>query len=125
MSTNGHRKGKVAQVIGPVVDIEFFTEELPPINQAIKIEDKARGIDLTCEVAGHLGENTVRTVAMSATQGLVRGMECIDTGAPITVPVGPAALGRVFDLLGNPIDGKGPVDANMHMLPIHRLGAAV
>jgi F-type H+-transporting ATPase subunit beta len=120
MSTNGQRKGKVAQVIGPVVDIEFFAEELPPINQAIRITDKEREIDLTCEVAEHLGHNLVRTVAMSATQGLVRGMEAIDTGGPITIPVGPAALGRVFDLLGNPIDGKGPVESE-HRLPIHRL----
>ena len=119
MSTTGQRRGKVAQVIGPVVDIEFFTEELPPINQAVKIDDKARGIDLTCEVAEHLGARIVRTVAMAATQGLVRGMEAIDTGGPITVPVGPPALGRVFDLLGNPIDGKGPVKAE-HLLPIHR-----
>ena len=92
MSTVEHQKGKVAQVIGPVVDIEFFTENLPPINQAITIDDQARGIHLTCEVAGHLGDNTVRTVAMNLTQGLVRGMEAIDTGSPITVPVGPAAL---------------------------------
>ncbi len=119
MSTNGHRKGKVVQVIGPVVDIEFFTEPLPPINQAIRIDDDARGIHLVCEVAGHLGDNTVRTVAMSATQGLVRGMEAVDTGSPITMPVGEAALGRVFDLLGNPIDGKGPVHAKLR-LPIHR-----
>ncbi len=120
MSTNGHQKGKIAQVIGPVVDVEFFTENLPAINNAIKIEDKEKGIDLTVEVAGHLGDNTVRTVAMSATQGLVRGMEAIDTGAPITVPVGATSLGRIFDLLGNAIDGKGPVNAKMK-LPIHRL----
>src|SRR5438876_8020404 len=113
------RKGKVAQVIGPVVDVEFFTEDLPGINNAIKIEDKAKGIDLTVEVAGHLGDNTVRTVAMSATQGLVRGMEAVDTGGPISVPVGHSSLGRIFDLLGNPIDGKGPVDAKLR-LPIHR-----
>jgi len=119
MSTVEHQKGKVAQVIGPVVDIEFFTENLPPINQAITIDDKAGGIHLTCEVAGHLGDNTVRTVAMNLTQGLVRGMEAIDTGAPITVPVGPASLGRVLDLLGNPIDGKGPINAKVK-LPIHR-----
>lgn len=119
MSSNGHRKGKIAQVIGPVVDVEFFTEELPPINTAITINDEARHIHLTCEVAEHLGERIVRTVAMAATQGLVRGMEAIDTGAPITVPVGPAALGRVFDLLGNPIDGKGAVKLDK-MLPIHR-----
>jgi F-type H+-transporting ATPase subunit beta len=119
MSTSGQRKGKVAQVIGPVVDVEFFTEELPPINTAITIADKAKGTTLTVEVAGHLGDNLVRTVAMSATQGLVRGMEAIDTGAPISVPVGPTSLGRIFDLLGNAIDGKGPVDAKMK-LPIHR-----
>ena len=119
MATNGHRKGKIAQVIGPVVDIEFFTDDLPPINNAIKVVDAARQIDLTCEIAEHLGEHVVRTVAMAATQGLVRGMEAIDTGAPITVPVGPAAIGRVFDLLGNPIDGKGPVKSD-HTLPIHR-----
>jgi F-type H+-transporting ATPase subunit beta len=119
MSTNGHRRGKVAQVIGPVVDVEFFTEDLPPINSAIKITDKEKNINLTVEVAGHMGDNTVRTVAMSATQGLVRGMEAIDTGAPITVPVGPTSLGRIFDLLGNPIDGKGPVTSKVN-LPIHR-----
>ena len=119
MNAIGIRKGKVAQVIGPVVDVEFFTDELPPINSAITITDKARGIDVTCEAASHLGEHLVRTVAMSATRGLVRGMEAIDTGAPITVPVGPACLGRVFDLLGRPVDGKGPV-VSPHMLPIHR-----
>jgi len=120
MSTaTAQRKGKVAQVIGPVVDVEFFAAEMPAINHAIKIQDKARGIDLTVEVAGHLGENTVRTVAMSSTQGLVRGMEAVDTGAPITVPVGATSLGRIFDLLGNPIDGKGPVNAKVR-LPIHR-----
>src|SRR5580658_2926257 len=120
MSTDEHQKGKVAQVIGPVVDIEFFTDHLPPINNAITITDKEHGINLTCEVAGHLGDNTVRTVAMNLTQGLVRGMEAIDTGGPITVPVGATSLGRIFDLLGNVIDGKGPVNAKMR-LPIHRL----
>ena len=100
------RKGKVAQVIGPVVDVEFFTEEMPAINSAITITDLAKGIDLTVEVAGHLGDHIVRTVSMSATQGLVRGMEAIDTGGPITVPVGHTSLGRIFDLLGRPIDGK-------------------
>ncbi|MBM3858484.1 MAG: F0F1 ATP synthase subunit beta [Verrucomicrobia bacterium] len=119
MSNTVQRKGKVAQVIGPVVDVEFFTEELPPINTAITITDKAKGMNLTVEVAGHLGNNIVRTVAMSATQGLVRGMEAVDTGAPIAIPVGPSSLGRIFDLLGNPIDGKGPVTATTK-LPIHR-----
>src|SRR6266478_5320148 len=107
MSTTAVRKGKIAQVIGPVVDVEFFSEEMPAINNAIKIDDEAKGIHLTVEVAGHMGENTVRTVAMSATQGLVRGMEAIDTGGPITVPVGHSSLGRIFDLLGNPITAKG------------------
>jgi len=119
MSTTAQRKGKVAQVIGPVVDIEFFTEEMPAINNAITITDKDKGIDITVEVAGHLGDGLVRTVSMSATQGLVRGMEAIDTGAAITIPVGHSSLGRIFDLLGRPIDNKGPVDAKMH-LPIHR-----
>ena len=98
MSTTAVRKGKVAQVIGPVVDIEFFSEEMPAINNAITIDDQAKGIHLTAEVAGHLGDNTVRTVAMSLTQGLVRGMEAIDTGGPISVPVGHSSLGRVFDI---------------------------
>ncbi len=119
MSTTAQRKGKVAQVIGPVVDIEFFTEEMPAINNAITITDKDKGIDITVEVAGHLGDGLVRTVSMSATQGLVRGMEAIDTGAAITIPVGHSSLGRIFDLLGRPIDNKGPVDAKMR-LPIHR-----
>jgi F-type H+-transporting ATPase subunit beta len=119
MSTEVERKGKVAQVIGPVVDIEFHTDELPSINSAITITDEERGIDLTCEVAEQLPDGVVRTVAMSATQGLVRGMEAVDTGAPITIPVGQPALGRVFDLLGNAIDGKGPVESE-HMFPIHR-----
>ena len=117
------RKGKVAQVIGPVVDVEFFTEEMPAINNALTITDLAKGIDLTVEVAGHLGDHIVRTVSMSATQGLVRGMEAIDTGGPITVPVGHTSLGRIFDLLGRPIDGKGPVEAKLR-LPIHRASPA-
>ncbi len=119
MSITAHSKGKIAQVIGPVVDVEFFTEEMPAINNAITITDKEKGIDITVEVAGHLGDGLVRTVSMSATQGLVRGMEAIDTGAAITVPVGHSSLGRIFDLLGRPIDNKGPVDAKLH-LPIHR-----
>ncbi len=123
MSTTAIRKGKIAQVIGPVVDVEFFTEDLPAINSAIKIDDDAKGIHLTVEVAGHMGDRIVRAVAMSATQGLVRGMEAIDTGGPISVPVGASSLGRIFDLLGNPIDGKGPVDAKLR-LPIHRQSPA-
>ncbi|GAB4334915.1 MAG: F0F1 ATP synthase subunit beta [Candidatus Abyssubacteria bacterium] len=112
-------EGKVVQVIGPVVDVEFFSEDVPQINHAIKIEDESLGIDLVTEVAQHLGDNIVRTVAMSSTDGLVRGMKAIDTGAPITIPVGEECLGRVFNLLGQPIDEMGDVDAKTKY-PIHR-----
>jgi F-type H+-transporting ATPase subunit beta len=112
-------EGKVVQVIGPVVDVEFFSEDVPQINHAIIIEDKAAGIDLVTEVAQHLGDNIVRAVAMSSTDGLVRGMKAIDTGASISVPVGEECLGRVFNLLGQPIDEMGPVDAKTKY-PIHR-----
>lgn len=116
--------GKVVQVIGVVVDIAFPPGQVPDIYNAIKIKsDKedmfGRKIDLTLEVAQHLGNNTVRTVAMSTTDGLVRGMEAVDTGAPITVPVGRATLGRLVDVLGEPIDGKGPIESDTHY-PIHR-----
>ena len=111
--------GKVVQVIGPVVDVEFFSTELPAINHAIKIEDAEKKIDLVTEVAQHLGNNVVRTVSMSSTDGLVRGMDALDTGSPIMVPVGEECLGRVFNLLGQPIDELGPVNAKTEY-PIHR-----
>jgi F-type H+-transporting ATPase subunit beta len=116
--------GKVVQVIGVVVDIEFPPGQVPAIYNAIKIKsDKedmfGKKIDLTLEVASHLGNNIARTIAMSSTDGLVRGMEAVDTGAPITVPVGKATLGRLFDVLGEPIDGKEPVVSET-MYPIHR-----
>jgi F-type H+-transporting ATPase subunit beta len=117
-------EGKVAQVIGAVVDIEF-DNELPAILNALKIEqtgDKEKGlqdIDLTLEVASHLGENLVRTVAMQTTDGLVRGMKTVDTGQPITVPVGEETLGRILNVVGDPVDQKGPVGEKMR-LPIHR-----
>ena len=114
------RTGEIVQVIGPVVDIRFSTENLPSIYNAIKIVDAAAGINLTVEVAQHLGDSTVRTIAMSTTDGLVRGMKCDDTGAPISVPVGEGTLGRVFNLLGEPIDELGPVQADAYY-PIHRL----
>src|SRR5688572_15201032 len=110
--------GKISQVIGPVVDVTFETS-LPPIYSALKIKDAARKIDITCEVASHLGNNTVRSVSMHATEGLVRGMAVEDTGAPIKVPVGKATLGRVMDLLGNPVDG-GPTVTPDEYYPIHR-----
>jgi F-type H+-transporting ATPase subunit beta len=117
MSTT--QRCKVVQVIGPVVDFEVFSQQLPAINNAIILKDDKRGINITCEVAEHVGERVVRTVAMSATAGVMRGMDGVDTGAPITVPVGPKCLGRIFDLLGNPIDGKGEVNSE-YKLPIHR-----
>jgi len=113
------RTGKIAQVIGPVVDIHFPSEDLPPIYNAISIVDEAEGIDLTVEVAQHLGDNTVRAIAMSSTDGLVRGMPAQDMDGPITVPVGEETLGRVFNLLGDPIDERGEVKTDKRY-PIHR-----
>ncbi|WP_308636719.1 F0F1 ATP synthase subunit beta [Paenibacillus silvisoli] len=117
-------KGHVVQVTGPVVDIAFENGHLPEILNAIKIEKKAQNpgevdINLTVEVATHLGDNLVRCVAMSSTDGLVRGTAAIDLGKPITVPVGPATLGRVFNVLGDPIDNNGDVDRTIAN-PIHR-----
>ncbi len=113
--------GHVKQVIGPTVDVEFRSDSLPNILNAVKIEDKERGIDLTLEVATHTGDNVVRCVAMSSTDGLTRGMPAVDTGGPISVPVGEQCLGRIFSLLGNTIDGKGPVADPTKRNPIHRL----
>ncbi|CAG7634413.1 ATP synthase subunit beta [Paenibacillus solanacearum] len=117
-------KGRVINVTGPVVDVEFEGGHLPEILNAIRIERKAqsegdRDISLTVETAVHLGDNMVRCIAMSTTDGLVRGMEAIDTGAPISVPVGAATLGRVFNVLGEPIDGTGEVDRTLTS-PIHK-----
>jgi F-type H+-transporting ATPase subunit beta len=113
------RTGKIVQVIGPVVDIRFPTEDLPPIYNAIKVDDDAAGIHLTLEIAQHLGDNSVRTVSMSSTDGLVRGMDAVDTGSTIMMPVGEGTLGRVFNLLGEVIDEMGPYTADKTM-PIHR-----
>lgn len=118
------KSGKVVQVIGPVVDIEFPQDQLPDIYNAIVVrsedqEDKTTQIDLTLEVAQHLGNNLVRCVAMSSTDGLVRGMKAIDQGQPITVPVGEVTLGRIFNVTGEPIDELGPVNATERW-PIHR-----
>jgi len=111
--------GKVVQVIGPTVDVVFDADKLPRILNAIRIDDPARGIRLTVEAALHIGDNIVRCIAMASTDGLVRGMPAIDTGEPISVPVGEEGLGRIFNLLGEPIDGKGPVNAQKRY-PIHR-----
>ena len=112
--------GTIVQVIGPTVDIRFPREHLPPILNAIKIEDKERGINLVVEVAQHLGNDIVRCVAMSTTDGLVRGMKALDLGGPISVPIGEQTLGRIFNLLGEPIDGKGSIPHPENRWPIHR-----
>jgi F-type H+-transporting ATPase subunit beta len=116
--------GKVVQVIGAVVDVEF-EKQLPKIRDAVKVNvaaDSSKGIPeihVTLETAQHLGENKIRTIAMSATDGLVRGMEAVDTGQPITVPVGDAALGRIMNVIGEPVDELGPIEAKERR-PIHR-----
>ncbi|MEE9555591.1 MAG: F0F1 ATP synthase subunit beta [candidate division Zixibacteria bacterium] len=116
--------GKVVQVIGPTVDFEFPSDSLPKIHNAIKITDPEKGIDFTAEVAAHIGGNTVRCVGLSSTDGLVRGMQASDTGGPITVPVGEGTLGRVFNLLGDPIDERGDVKYEKRY-PIHRPAPAL
>lgn len=113
-------EGVIVQVIGPSVDIQFPNEALPKITNAIKIDRVTPPIHLTLEVAQHIGNNVVRCIALSATDGLVRGMKAVDTGAPISVPVGPQSLGRIFNLLGEPIDEKGPVAEPEKKSPIHR-----
>ena len=110
-------KGKVAQVIGTVVDIEFPPDELPALYNAIEI--LTDGGKVVLEAQGHIGNNRVRCLALSSTDGLERGIEAIDTGAPLTVPVGKATLGRLFNVMGEPIDNLGPVEATEHWL-IHR-----
>ena len=110
-------KGKITQIIGPVVDCHF-EKELPAIFNALHVK-RADESTLVLEVQQHLGNNNVRAVAMSSTDGLVRGADALDQGAPITVPVGAATLGRMFDVAGNPIDNKGPVAAK-EFYPIHR-----
>ncbi len=115
-------KGKITQVIGPVVDVEFEPGKLPEIYHAVKITNPSLGDDewnLVCEVAQHLGENTVRTIAMDATEGLVRGQEVLDTGDQILMPVGPKTLGRILNVIGQPIDEGGPVETDLHW-GIHR-----
>lgn len=101
--------GKIIQIIGPVVDVQFKSGKLPEIYNAIIIEDKAQKRNVICEVAQHLGEDTVRSVAMASTDGLIRGMEATDTGKPISVPVGKEVLGRILNVVGEPVDNRGPV----------------
>ncbi len=114
--------GKVVRVIGPVVDVEFPPGELPRLYNAVRIEGEPAGgqkIALTAEVVHHLGDNRVSCIAMSSTDGLVRGMDVTDLGEPISVPVGPETLGRVFNVLGEPVDKMGPVHTK-ERFPIHR-----
>ncbi|NES99535.1 MAG: F0F1 ATP synthase subunit beta [Sphaerospermopsis sp. SIO1G1] len=114
--------GYITQVIGPVVDVKFPGGKLPQIYNALTIKgtnETGQEINLTVEVQQLLGDNQVRAVAMSSTDGLIRGLEVVDTGAPISVPVGKATLGRIFNVLGEPVDNQGPVN-NQETLPIHR-----
>ncbi len=114
-------KGQIVQVIGAVVDVAFPEGKLPNIFNALEIANynNPNAPDLVCEVAQHLGNNVVRTIAMDATDGLVRGMEAVDTGKPIMAPVGKAAVGRILNVVGKPVDGLGPVETDKY-LPIHR-----
>jgi F-type H+/Na+-transporting ATPase subunit beta len=116
------RVGKVVQIIGPVIDIEFAGGALPPIYNAVRVTGESSGqqIDVIVEVEQHLGENRVRTVAMRATDGLQRGMTATDTGGPISVPVGPQTLGRVMDVLGEPVDFPDRPIESKERWPIHR-----
>ena len=114
--------GKVVQVIGPVLDVEFEPEHLPDLYTALEVDETVDGqqIRLTAEVQQHIGRNQVRAVAMSSTDGVVRGMAAVDTGAPITVPVGEHALGRILNVLGQPVDEGDPIPADVERWPIHR-----
>jgi len=123
VNKEGQLEGKVLQVLGPVVDVEFKGEEIPAIYNAIKITSEgfetAFPIDITAEVAQHLGEGVVKCVAMEPTDGMIRGMKAIDEGQPITVPVGKETLGRVMNVLGEPVDERGPINTQKRY-PIHR-----
>ena len=110
--------GKIVRAVGPVVDIAFNADFLPALNTAIQIDNQ--GESLTVEVAQHIGDDIVRCIAMGPTDGLIRGLDAIDPGAPISVPVGNETLGRMFNVLGNPIDGKEPLDSSVMAMPIHR-----
>jgi F-type H+-transporting ATPase subunit beta len=121
-TTEKTNTGRISQIIGPVVDVEFPSGKMPSIYNAVKIEGKneaGQDVSVTCEVQQLLGDNQVRAVAMSSTDGLIRGMEVVDTGTAISVPVGPATLGRIFNVLGEPVDNQGPINTQ-ETFPIHR-----
>ena len=114
--------GKITQVIGPVVDVEFADGTLPEIYSALRVSNAAISSlpwNLVVEVAQHLGERTLRCIAMDSTEGLVRGQDVQDTGGPIMIPVGPQTLGRIMNVIGEPVDEAGPIEATAHF-PIHR-----
>src|SRR5215471_16206872 len=115
--------GKVVQIAGPAVDVQFTEAALPPIYEALKVTsegfDVPMPVNVILEVQQHLGEGRVRCVAMEATDGMVRGMKAIDLGGPISVPVGKGTLGRVMNVIGEPVDNLGPITATKK-LPIHR-----
>jgi len=118
-----HNIGRVVQVIGPVLDVAFESEHLPELYNALRIRGKTDAgvdIDVIVEVQQHIGRNQVRAVAMSSTDAVVRGMDVEDTGGPITVPVGNAALGRILNVIGNPVDNGPPIPADVERWPIHR-----
>src|SRR5678816_1228168 len=115
--------GKVVQVIGPVLDVEFESGHLPELYNALEIHtttDSGQQIRVTVEVQQHIGRNQVRAVAMSSTDAVVRGMEVVDTGAAISVPVGSTALGRILNVLGEPVDNGAPIPKDALRWPIHR-----
>src|SRR5258706_13739445 len=110
--------GRVVQVIAPVIDVEFEPEQLPELYNAVTV--KLDSGQLVAEVEQHIGRNQVRAVAMSSTDGLVRGMDVVDTGKPITVPVGKPALGRILNVIGEPVDEGAPIPPDAERWPIHR-----
>ncbi|MYK26029.1 MAG: F0F1 ATP synthase subunit beta, partial [Dehalococcoidia bacterium] len=118
MVTAATAEGRIVQIIGTVIDIEFPPDQLPPIYNALRI-DRGDGTDLIVEVQQHVGNNWVRALAMDSTDGLTRGMAAVDTGQAIAVPVGEEALGRMFNVLGDPIDDL-PVPDEAPRWPIHR-----
>lgn len=113
-------KGKIRQIIGPVIDVEFPQNQIPGILNALLIQDSEKNVNITAEVAIHVGDNIVRCIAMSSTDGLVRDMDVIDTGAPIKVPVGPETLGRIFNVLGDTLDKGVPISKDVQRSSIHR-----
>ena len=125
-TTTNQNVGRVTQVIGSTFDAEFPEDKLPAIYNAVKVTSEAKGVklNLTGEVQQHLGGGRVRCVALGSTDGMRRGQDCVDTGTPVSVPVGTATLGRVFNLLGDPVDGRGPVKAEQYS-PIHRAAPAL